>query len=136
MTKHVLALLFASVAIVTFTTSSMAQRWGWSELAGPIAWTSHNGSMASVRDIGAYAGSGTSVPVTVVPVDLDPAALKAPGVLAQAVPALEEALHAIRVVVADDPLLVTNLEVRGLSPDNVLGLTHSPEGITLFVSSV
>jgi hypothetical protein len=134
MKKHVLALLLSAVALATFTASPLAQRWGWSDLAGPTAWASAGSPTVPVEDIGAYVGAVAPVGVNVVPLDVDPAALKTPGILAEALPALEEALAAIRIVVADDPVLVTNLKARGLDPSNVVGLTHSPEGVTLFVS--
>jgi hypothetical protein len=135
MKKHVLALLLSAAALVTFTATPLAQRWGWSELAGPTAWVSASKPTVPVTDIGAYVGEAAAVGVKVVPLDVDPAALRAPGILAEALPALDEALAAIRMVVAEDPVLVTNLKARGLDAHNVVGLTHSPDGITLFVSN-
>ena len=68
-------------------------------------------------------------------IDIDPVALKAPGVLAGALPQLQEAVDAIRTMVASDPALITNLTARGLTPDDVVGLSTSSHGVTLFVSS-
>lgn len=135
MKKHILALLLSAAALVTFTASPMAQRWGWTELPGPTVWSGSNDAMVPLKELAAYVGSTASMPVSVVPVAIDPAALKSPGILAGTVPVLEEALAAIRVVVASNPLLATNLAARGLNADNVVGLTHSADGITLFVSN-
>jgi hypothetical protein len=56
--------------------------------------------------------------------------------MASALPQLEEAIAAIRTVVAQDPALFTNLKARGFAPDDVVGLTHGPSGeVTLFVSN-
>ena len=52
MKKHIIAALFAAAAFVTFSTASIAQRWGWSDIAGPKAWAVDEQSMmASVRDL-------------------------------------------------------------------------------------
>ena len=57
-------------------------------------------------------------------------------VLSAAFPQLDEAIEAIRIVVAEDPALSTNLKARGFGPDDVVGLTHGPSGeVTLFVSN-
>lgn len=133
MKKQILALLLATTALVTFSAPSEAQRWGWSEIKGPIGWA--RDAFAPLDDIKRYFGEAAPVEVNVVPVDVNPLAAKTPGLLANAVPALEEALAAIRTVVADDPVLLTNLKARGLDADNVVGLSQSPEGVTLFVSN-
>lgn len=80
------------------------------------------------------ANSGAEI--TVIPLKVEPEAAKAPGVLAVALPQLQEALDAVQAIVKENPALLTNLKARGLSPDDVVGLSNTPEGITLFVSSV
>jgi len=135
MKKHIIAALFAAAAFVTFSTASIAQRWGWSDIAGPKAWAVDEQSMVPLADIGAYIGDAGSPPVKVVHVDLEPAAMASPGVLAGVLPALEDALDAIRVIVANDPTLATNLKARGLDAADVVGINHSAGGITLFVSN-
>ena len=123
MRKQILSWLLATAALLTFTGSSNAERWGWSDLE----------RMWSTDAMAAPAGAAQALPVSVVPVEVDPVTLKAPGVLASALPPLEDALAAIRVVVEDDPVLLGTLRARGLSAEDVVGLSHSRDGITLFV---
>lgn len=134
MKKHLIAALFSAAAFVTFSTASDAERWGWSAVTGPRAWIVDDQSMVPLPEIGAYVGDAGSQRVTVVPVEVEPAATKSPGVLAGVLPALEDALDAIRVIVANNPTLSTNLKARGLDPADVVGINHSADGITLFVS--
>lgn len=134
MKKQILALLLATAAFVTFSAPSEAQRWGWSEITGPIAWAGD--ALVPIKAIKDYVGEAAPVAVNVVPVDVNLLAARTTGAVANAVPALEEALAAIRTVVADDPVLLTDLKARGLDVDNVVGLSRSPEGVTLFVTKV
>jgi hypothetical protein len=130
--KQIAALLVATVSLLTFNAGADASdRWGWATLDKMKAWpTSTDVPLAQFDE---YIVDGD---VSVVPLDVDPAALKAPGVLAAALPQLQEAVEAIQTLVANDPALVTNLRARGLSPDDVVGLANTPQGITLFVSTV
>jgi hypothetical protein len=130
--KQIAALLLATASLLTFNAGAQAsERWGWAAFDKMKAWpTSTDVPLAQLDQ---YVAQGD---VSVVPLDVDPVALKAPGVLAAALPQLQEAVEAIQTLVANDPALVTNLKARGLSPDDVVGLANTPEGITLFVSSV
>jgi len=128
--KHIAALLMATVSLLTFSAGvDASERWGWAALGDVKAWpTSQDVPLVQLDQ---YVVDGT---ISVVPLDVDPVALKAPGVLAGALPQLEEAVEAIQTLVANDPALVTNLKARGLSPDDVVGLSSTAKGITLFVS--
>ncbi len=129
--KQIAALLLATASLLTFNAGAQAsERWGWAALDKMKAWpTSTDVPLAQLNQ---YVAQGD---VSVVPLDVDPVALKAPGVLAAALPQLQEAVEAIQTLVANDPALVTNLKARGLSPDDVVGLANTPQGITLFVST-
>jgi hypothetical protein len=129
--KHIAALLLATVSLLTFTAGADASdRWGWAAIDKMTAWP--RSQDVPLAQLDQYVVSGK---VSVVPLDVDPAALKTPGVLAGALPELREAVEAIQTMVASDPALVTNLKARGLSPDDVVGLSTTPHGIMLFVSS-
>ena len=57
-----------------------------------------------------------------------------PGALAGVIPQLDEAVDAVRSIVAQDAALIGNLKARGLGPDDVVGLSRAPSGeVTLFV---
>ena len=129
--KQIAALLLATASLLTFNAGAQAsERWGWAALDKMKAWpTSTDVPLAQLNQ---YVAQGD---VSVVPLDVDPVALKAPGVLAAALPQLQEAVEAIQTLVANDPALVTNLKARGLRPDDVVGLANTPQGITLFVST-
>ena len=129
--KHIAALLLATVSLLTFNAGADASdRWGWSAIDKMKAWPQSQDVLLAQLD--KYVLNGK---VNVVPIDIDPVALKAPGVLAGALPQLQEAVDAIRTMVASDPALITNLTARGLTPDDVVGLSTSSHGVTLFVSS-
>ena len=131
--KQIAALLLSTVALLTFSGVSAAERWGWSDLAQPQIRLEAS-SWAPLWALGSDIGDGAQV--SVVPLEVDPAATKAPGVLSAALPQIDEALDALRTVVSEDPVLLTSLKVRGLGPDDVVGITHSPDGnVTLFVST-
>jgi hypothetical protein len=132
--KRIAALLISTLALLTFSTSQGAERWGWSELSGPTFWpASHDDSWVPVGALSRYADAAARI--TIVPLSLEPAAARVPGALSAALPQLEEAVEAIRAVVAQDAALVANLKARGLSPSDVVGLTNAPSGeITLFVT--
>jgi hypothetical protein len=130
--KQIAALLLATVSLLTFSAGADASdRWGWAALDKMKVWPTSQGVPFAQLDT--YVVDGD---VSVVPFDVDPAALKAPGVLAAALPELKEAVAAIQTLVANDPALVSNLKARGLSPDDVVGLANTSQGITLFVSTV
>jgi hypothetical protein len=133
--KQIAALLLSTVALLTFGDASASDRWGWSALTAPeLLPAAHEDSWVPVNALGAYV-TGVSR-VKVVPLSIEPAAAKVPGAMASALPQLEEAIAAIRTVVAQDPALFTNLKARGFAPDDVVGLTHGPSGeVTLFVSN-
>ena len=133
--KHIWKLLLATISTLTFGSGAIAtDRWGWTDLGRMKAWPTAE-AVVPIGSLGRYvANSGANI--TVVPLKVDPEAAKAPGVLAVALPQLQEALDAIQAIVEENPALVTNLKARGFSPDDVVGLSNTPEGITLFVSSV
>jgi hypothetical protein len=127
--KQIAALLFATLSLLAFGADA-SDRWGWAALHEMKAWpTSKDVPLAQLDT---YVVDGD---VGVVPIEVDPAALKAPGVLAAALPEFKEAIDAIQTLVANDPALVTNLKARGLSPDDVVGLASTSQGLTLFVST-
>lgn len=128
--KQIAALLLATVSLLTFIPGAQASdRWGWAAIEKMRAWPT--AADLPIAQLDKYVGNGG---VNVVPIEVDPAALKAPGVLATALPELQEALAAIQTVVAADPALVTNLRARGLDADDVVGVSTTPQGVTLFVS--
>lgn len=133
--KQIAALLLATVSLLTFTDASAADRWGWSDLETPqLLPAAREDSWVPIGALGSYVANGATR-VKVVPLAVEATATKAPGILSAAFPQLDEALEAIRVVVAEDPALSTNLKARGFDPDDVVGLTHGPSGeVTLFVS--
>jgi hypothetical protein len=134
--KQITALLLATVTLLTFGSASASARWGWTELEGPrLLPAAPEVSWVPIGTFGRFVGNEVTS-VKVVPVSIEPAATKSPGALSVALPQLDEAIEAIRVVVAKDPMLSTNLKARGFSPDDVVGLGHGPTGeVTLFVSS-
>ena len=134
--KQIVALLLATVTLLTFSDASASDRWGWSKLTGPeLLPAAREDSWVPVDALGAYVAGGATR-VKVVPLAIEPAAAKVPGALAAALPPLDEAIEAIRTVVAQDPALSTNLKARGFGPDDVVGLSHGPSGeVTLFVST-
>ena len=133
--KYISKLLMATVSLLTFGSGALAtDRWGWAELGQMKAWPAAE-AVVPISSLGRYvANSGADI--TVIPLKVEPDAAKAPGVLAVALPQLQEALDAVQAIVKENPALLTNLKARGLSPDDVVGLSNTPEGITLFVSSV
>lgn len=130
--KHIAALLLSTLALLTFSGSQGAERWGWSEITGPrLLPAAREDSWVPVGVLGNYVAGGAAR-VQIVPLSLKPE-LRASTSVA---PQLGAAVDAIRSVVADDPLLVTNLKARGFDPEDVVGLSHSPFGIvTVFVTS-
>jgi hypothetical protein len=129
--KPIAALLLATVSLLALSAGADASdRWGWAALDKMKAWPTSTD--VPLTQLDQYVVQGD---VSVVPLDVDPVALKAPGVLAAALPQLQEAVEAIQTLVANDPTLVTNLRARGLSPDDVVGLANTPQGVTLFVSN-
>lgn len=134
--KQITALLLATVTLLTFGSASGSERWGWSQLEGPrLLPAAGEGSWVPVGALGRFVGS-KATSVEVVPLAIEAAALKAPGALSAALPQLDEAIEAIRTVVAQDPVLSTNLKARGYGPNDVVGVSHGPSGaVTLFVSS-
>lgn len=133
MRKQILALVLAAAALATVGSPSVAgQRWGWSDIAGPRAWLTLTPPLVPVEDIRTYVGAAAPK-VDIVPLTIEPSALKAPGILAASAPVLEEAMEAVRSIVAGNPLLRTNLEARGLDPADVVGISHLAGGLTLFV---
>jgi hypothetical protein len=129
--KQIAALLLATASLLTVNAGAQAsERWGWAALERMKAWPTSTD--VPLAQLDTYVVNGD---VSVVPLDVDPVALKAPGVLAAALPQLQEAVEAIQTLVANDPALVTNLKARGLRPDDVVGLANTPQGITLFVST-
>jgi hypothetical protein len=129
--KQIAALLLATASLLTLNAGAQAsERWGWAALETMKAWPTRTD--VPLAQLYTYVVNGD---VSVVPLDVDPVALKAPGVLAAALPQLQEAVEAIQTLVANDPALVTNLKARGLRPDDVVGLANTPQGITLFVST-
>ena len=134
--KQIAALLLATVSLLTFTNASASDRWGWSDLYAPqLLPAAREDSWVPVGALGSYVANGATR-VKVVPLPVEAAATKAPGILSAAFPQLDEAIEAIRIVVAEDPALSTNLKARGFGPDDVVGLTHGPSGeVTLFVSN-
>ena len=134
--KQIAALLLATVTLLTFGNASASERWGWSELQSPVLLpAAHEDSWVPVGVLGRL--SAKEAPrVNVVSLVVEPAAAKVPGTLSSALPQLEEAIEAIRAVVAQDPVLSTNLKARGFGPDDVVGLNRGPSGeVTLFVSN-
>jgi hypothetical protein len=132
--KQIAALLLAAVALATFTAPSAGGRWGWDDL-GASSWAPAPEEWAPLGTIGASVANGATT-VEVVPVEIDDAATRAPGVLAVAMPQIEEAVEAIRAIVAQDPVLLGTLHARGLGPDDVVGLSGGRDGaVTLFVST-
>lgn len=134
--KQIAALLLSTVTLLTFGNASASERWGWSELQGPVLLpAAHEDSWVPVGVLGRL-GAREATRVNVVPLIVEPADAKVPGMLLAALPQLEEAIEAIRAVVVQDPVLSTNLKARGFSPDDVVGLSHGPTGeVTLFVSN-
>jgi hypothetical protein len=135
--KQIAALLLATVSLLTFTNASAADRWGWSDLEAPqLLPTASEDAWVPVGLLGSHVGNG-GTRVKVVPLAVEAISTKAPGSLSAAFPQLDEALEAIRLVVAEDPALSTNLKARGFDPDDVIGLTHGPSGeVTLFVGEL
>ena len=127
--KKIAALLLATVSLLTFGADA-SDRWGWAALHEMKAWPASKD--VPLVQLDSYVVDGD---ISVVPLDVDPAALKAPGLLAAALPEFKDAVEAIRTLVANDPALVTNLKARGLSPDDVVGLASTSQGLTLFVST-
>jgi hypothetical protein len=130
--KHIAALLLSTLTLLTFGGSQAAERWGSWAIAGPkLLPAAREESWVPVGALGRYVANGAAR-VDVVPLNLE-VGLDGPSSFA---PQLSAAVEAIRSVVADDPLLVTNLKARGFSPEDVVGLNHSPLGtVTLFVTS-
>ena len=127
---------FATVTLLTFGSASGSDRWGWAELEGPqLQPAARESSWVPVGALDRLVGN-EATSVKVVSLAIEPAATKSPGALSVALPQLDEAIEAIRAVVARDPVLSTNLKARGLGPGDVVGLSHGPAGeVTLFVSS-
>lgn len=134
--KQITALLLATVTLLTFGSASASARWGWAELEGPrLLPVAPEVSWVPIGTLGRFVGNEVTS-VKVVPLAIEPAATKSPGALSVALPQLDEAIEAIRVVAAKDPMLSTNLKARGYGPNDVVGLRHGPTGeVTLFVSS-
>jgi hypothetical protein len=130
--KHIAALLLSTLTLLTFGGSQAAERWGWSDVTGPhLLPAARQESWAPIGALGRYVANGVDH------VDIVPVSLKlGPGGPTPVAAQLNAAVDAIRTVVADDPLLVTNLKARGFGPEDVVGLSHSPYGtVTLFVMS-
>jgi hypothetical protein len=134
--KQIAALLLAAVTLLTFGNASASERWGWSELQGPVLLpAAHEDSWVPVGVLGRLTAK-EATRVNVVPLVVERAAAKVPGTLSVALTQFDEAIGAIRAVVAQDPVLLTNLKARGFGPDDVVGLNHGPSGeVTLFVSN-
>ena len=134
--RQIAALLLATVTLLTFGGASAAERWGWSGLEAPqLLPAAREDSWVPVGVLGSYVANGATR-VEIVPLPIEAAAAKTPGILSAVFPQLDEAIEAIRVVVAQNPALSTNLKARGFGPDDVVGLTHGPSGeVTLFVSN-
>lgn len=132
--KQIAALLVSTLVLLSFGSSQAAERWGWAGLSHPTLWpAARQDSWVPVGALSSYANAAAHV--TIVPIEIEPAASRVPGALSVALPQLEEAVEAIRAVVAQDPALVASLKARGLSPGDVLGLSSAPSGrITLFVT--
>jgi hypothetical protein len=130
--KQIAALLLSTVALLTFGGSQAAEGGRWFDIAGPqLAPAARQESWVPVGALGRYVANGVAhvdvVALSLKPGLHDPASIQPP---------LEAAVDAIRKVVSDDPVLMTNLEARGYSLDDVVGLSHSPFGkVTLFVTT-
>jgi hypothetical protein len=134
--KQIAALLLSTAFLLTFGSASASERWGWDELDGArLLPAAKQDSWVPVDALERHLATGTPR-VEIVPLTIEAAATKAPGALSTALPQLDEAIAAIRTLVAQDPALSTNLRARGFDPEDVLGLTHGPSGeVTLFVSN-
>jgi hypothetical protein len=134
--KQIAALLLATATLLTFGNSSASERWGWSAPQGPeLLPAAREDSWVPVDMLGRLVAD-QATRINVVPLPVEPPAASVPGALSAALPQLDEAIEAIRTVVAQDPVLSTNLKARGFGPDDVVGLSHGPSGeVTLFVSN-
>jgi hypothetical protein len=131
--KQIAALLLSTVALLTFTETQAAERWGWSALTEPQLMPA--AKVASWVPIHALTATDrVANRVRVVPLTIPPTASGFPETLAAPSTQWGAAVEAVRTVVARDPDLVTTLRERGYQPDDVVGLSHAPSGsVTLFV---
>ena len=139
--KKIASLIAASFCLLALSApATAAERWGWSDLAAQSwkeAWLdlSHV-SWAPAAEVLKYASAVATPKVDVVPVPLDPKLIKQPGALAAIAPSFEDALDAVRKVVADDPVVARHLEAEGYKLDDVVGFGKLKDGtVAVFVDN-